>query len=88
MTTRLSIYDAKTHFSKAVKEVRAGCEIIITDRGSPVAKLVPYQKKESLAEKVERLTKMGLITPKKKKKKLTKFYKSKGALKRFLNERE
>ena len=39
----MNIYDAKTQFSKLVKRVRAGEEIIIADAGRPVAKLVPIE---------------------------------------------
>lgn len=39
----VNIYDAKTQFSKLVKRVRAGEEIIIADAGRPVAKLVPIE---------------------------------------------
>ncbi len=39
----VNIYDAKTQFSKLVKRVRAGEEIIIADAGKPVAKLVPFE---------------------------------------------
>jgi prevent-host-death family protein len=39
----VNIYEAKTQFSKLVKRVRAGQEIIIADAGKPVAKLVPIE---------------------------------------------
>ena len=37
----VNIHDAKTHFSKLLKRVAAGEEIIIARSGKPVAKLVP-----------------------------------------------
>ncbi len=37
----VNIYEAKTQFSKLIKRVRAGQEIIIADAGTPVARLVP-----------------------------------------------
>lgn len=40
----VNIYDAKTQFSKLVKRVRAGEEIVIADAGKPVAKLVPFEE--------------------------------------------
>jgi prevent-host-death family protein len=36
-----NIYEAKTQFSKLIRQVRAGEEVIIADAGIPVAKLVP-----------------------------------------------
>lgn len=35
-----SVYDAKTNFSKLLRIVKANHEVIITDRGQPVARLV------------------------------------------------
>jgi prevent-host-death family protein len=40
----VNIYEAKTQLSKLVKRARAGEEIIIADAGTPVAKLVPFDR--------------------------------------------
>ncbi len=37
----VGLFEAKTHLSKLVKQASAGEEIIITQRGKPMAKLVP-----------------------------------------------
>lgn len=37
----VNIHDAKTHFSKLLRRVAAGEEIIIARAGEPVARLVP-----------------------------------------------
>ena len=37
----VNVYEAKTHFSKLLRRVRAGEEIVIADAGKPVARLVP-----------------------------------------------
>jgi prevent-host-death family protein len=42
MTTIVGIHEAKTHFSKLIKQVEAGEEVIVTSFDKPVAKLVPY----------------------------------------------
>jgi len=39
--TQINIHDAKTHFSKLLKRIEAGEEVIIARGGKPVAKLVP-----------------------------------------------
>ncbi|MFH1529280.1 MAG: type II toxin-antitoxin system Phd/YefM family antitoxin [Pseudomonadota bacterium] len=39
--TQVNIHDAKTHFSKLLKRIEAGEEVIIARDGKPVAKLVP-----------------------------------------------
>jgi prevent-host-death family protein len=37
----ITAYDAKTHFSEYLARARDGEEFVITNRGTPVAKLVP-----------------------------------------------
>jgi prevent-host-death family protein len=43
---KASIYEAKTHFSDLLKDVRRGKRIIIENRGKPVAMLVPLEKEK------------------------------------------
>jgi len=42
METHMGMFEAKTHFSSLVENVEQGNEIVITRRGKPVAKLMPY----------------------------------------------
>lgn len=37
---------ANQQFSKLLAEVKAGAEVVITSRGTPVARLVPFRKQE------------------------------------------
>lgn len=37
----VNIHAAKTHFSKLIRKVAEGGEVVITNRGVPVARLVP-----------------------------------------------
>ena len=37
----VSVYEAKTHLSRLLRQVRAGDEIVIAAHGRPVARLVP-----------------------------------------------
>ncbi len=39
-----NMHDAKTHFSKLIKRVRNGEEILISKAGKPVAKIIPYEQ--------------------------------------------
>jgi prevent-host-death family protein len=58
----IGIRDAKMHLSKYLKMVQKGTEVIITDRGRPVGKIVPIQNKDlSLEERVKALEDQGLI---------------------------
>ena len=60
----VGIRDAKMHLSKYIKMVQRGAEVIITDRGRPVGKIIPIQTRElSLGERVKRLEDQGLIDP-------------------------
>jgi len=38
-----NIDDAKTHLSKLLEQVADGDEVVISKRGMPVAKLIPYK---------------------------------------------
>ncbi|HEY8201529.1 MAG TPA: type II toxin-antitoxin system prevent-host-death family antitoxin, partial [Actinomycetota bacterium] len=56
------IREAKAQLSRLVRDVRQGTEWVITDRGQPVAKLVPVtDEPRSLPERVRRLEAWGWI---------------------------
>ena len=58
----VGIRDAKINLSKYLKMVRKGTEIIITDRGKPVGKIVPIKSAElPLADRIKRLEAQGLL---------------------------
>lgn len=40
---QVNILEAKNHLSKLIKCARAGEEIVIANRGEPVARLVPFE---------------------------------------------
>lgn len=46
MSTIMNIQEAKTNLSKLVAACVAGEEVIIANRGTAVARLVPYKKPE------------------------------------------
>ena len=58
----VGIRDAKINLSKLLKIVQKGSEVILTDRGRPVGKIVPV-KPESLPllERVKQLEDQGII---------------------------
>lgn len=39
----VNIHEAKTHFSRLLKRIAKGEEIVIARAGEPVARLVPYE---------------------------------------------
>ncbi len=58
----IGIREARINLSKLIRDVRDGMEIIITDRGTPVAKLVPAQGQTlSLEERIKNYESCGLI---------------------------
>lgn len=61
-TTRIGIRDAKIHLSKYLKIVQQGNEVILTDRGRPVGKIVPIQDKElPIPARLKNLEDRGLL---------------------------
>lgn len=40
----MSVYEAKTQLSNLLEKVNAGDQVIITNRGNPVAELVPFRQ--------------------------------------------
>ncbi|OIP49944.1 MAG: type II toxin-antitoxin system prevent-host-death family antitoxin [Deltaproteobacteria bacterium CG_4_10_14_3_um_filter_60_8] len=58
----VGIREAKANLSKYLQTVRQGAEIILTDRGRPVGKIVPIQPEElPLAARLRQLEEKGLI---------------------------
>lgn len=51
----------KAHLSDYLTQVNAGAEVLITDRGKPVARLVPISQTKATREALIRMEKQGLI---------------------------
>jgi prevent-host-death family protein len=45
VTLNVNIHEAKTHLSRLLERVAAGERVIISKAGSPIAELVPHQRK-------------------------------------------
>lgn len=52
----------KAHLSRYLTQVKSGQEVVVTERGRPVAKLVPLQG-EGRGSRRERLIRAGVIIP-------------------------
>lgn len=60
----VGVREAKINLSKLLKRVLQGQEVIITDRGKPVGKIVPVpQEHLSLAQRIKRMEEQGLLRP-------------------------
>jgi len=58
------VREAKARLSKLLRDVQRGQEWVITERGSPVARLSPISVRSlSLAERVRRLEDAGVMEP-------------------------
>ena len=44
----IGAFEAKTHFSRIIGEVEKGADYVITRRGKPVAKIIPFQKEPEM----------------------------------------
>lgn len=61
MATEVGIKELRDGLSRYIDELReTGCQLIVTDRGKPVAKLVPLDPWD---ERYARLVAEGAITP-------------------------
>lgn len=51
----------KAYLSDYLNHVKAGTEVLITDRGKPVARIVPISRTQAAGESLTRMEKQGLI---------------------------
>lgn len=56
----VGIRELKARMSECLREVKGGATVVVTERGRPVARLVP--ETESLDDRLERLRKAGVIS--------------------------
>jgi prevent-host-death family protein len=56
-----AISDLKAHLSDYLKQVKSGGEVLVTDRGKPVARIVPISNKTRSRGSFSRMEKEGLI---------------------------
>ncbi len=59
---KLGLREANQHFSKAIKAVRAGKEVILTERGQPIAVIKPIKEGPAEEATLKRMADEGLIT--------------------------
>ena len=59
---KLGLREANQHFSKAIKAVRAGKEVILTERGQPIAVIKPIKEQHQPEAALTRMADEGLIT--------------------------
>lgn len=60
---KLGLREANQQFSRAIKAVRAGREVILTDRGQPVAVIRPIKASTGAEAVIEAMAAEGLVQP-------------------------
>ena len=70
---KLGLREANQHFSKAIKAVRAGKDVILTERGQPIAVIKPIEGAQDQDRALERMAAEGLITLPSRKGRLPRF---------------
>jgi len=60
MTQQIGAFEAKTHFSRIIEEAEKGADFVITRRGKPVAKIIPFRQEPEMTRKeaMEQLAEM------------------------------
>ena len=59
---RLGLREANQRFSKAIRAVRAGKEVILTERGRPVAVITPIKREDAHEATLRAMVDEGFIT--------------------------
>ena len=63
MRTSASIAQMKARLSEYVRKVKAGNEVLVTERGVPVARLTALEVTERRATRRDRLARTGVVKP-------------------------
>ena len=58
---RLGLREANQHFSKAIKAVKAGEEVVLTERGKPIAVIKPLPREDTMEATIRRLEAEGIL---------------------------
>ncbi len=63
MNRTAGVAELKANLSQYLDQVRRGEEVVITDRGAPVARLVPLEGEVEKDARIERLVREGRLIP-------------------------
>ena len=58
---QVGLREANMHFSKYLKLVREGQEVVVTERGNPVAVIKPLMKEGTPEDKIKSLEDQGIL---------------------------
>lgn len=57
----MGLREANHSFSKAIKAVKAGKDVILTERGKPIAVIKPLEQETTVAAAIRRLESEGVL---------------------------
>ena len=60
---RMGLREANQSFSKAMKAVKQGKEVVLTERGKPIAVIKPLEAEEKVGTVIRRLEAEGILRP-------------------------
>jgi prevent-host-death family protein len=60
---KLGLREANQQFSKAIKAVRAGKEVVLTERGHPIAVIKPIKEKNPVDVALQAMVDEGFLRP-------------------------
>ena len=60
---KLGLREANQQFSKAIKAVRAGKEVVLTERGRPIAVIKPIKEKDARDVALQAMVDEGFLRP-------------------------
>jgi prevent-host-death family protein len=59
---RMGLREANQNFSKAIKAVKAGQTVVLTERGKPIAMIQPYREPKGQESELQKLRDDGFLT--------------------------
>ncbi len=60
---KLGLREANQQFSRAIRAVRAGKEVVLTERGHPIAVITPIKREDHQEAAMQAMIDEGLIRP-------------------------
>jgi prevent-host-death family protein len=87
MQKSYSIYETKAKFSEILRIVKSGKKVIVSERGVPIAEIVPFES-DLFNDRMSYLIKHGNIVKAKAKSGFYLYRPLEGVLDRFLAERD
>lgn len=88
MQKSYSIYETKSKFSEILRIVKSGKRIVVSERGKPIAEIVPFVADEGFSDRLDYLVNHGNLIKARSDQGFGLYQSLDGALERFLAERD